>query len=155
MIGRYTLMWVGLAAGVAAGLFQVKYEVQALESRLDRINRAILADQQAIHVLKAEWSLLNQPVELGKRALGNLELKPVAAGQIGSVADLPPRGTGEMLASAPLAVPPSQAATLKGPAAPIAKAPNAPAVAQLPATPPHAAQAPLANPMLASVKQRQ
>ena len=34
MIGRITLLWVGLAAGVAAGLFQVKYEVQALEGRL-------------------------------------------------------------------------------------------------------------------------
>ncbi len=44
MIGRYTLLWVGLAAGVAAGLFQVKYEVQALEGKLDRINRSILAD---------------------------------------------------------------------------------------------------------------
>ncbi|MCC6470374.1 MAG: hypothetical protein IT563_18790 [Alphaproteobacteria bacterium] len=167
MIGRYTLMWVGLAAGVAAGLFQVKYEVQALEGRLDRINRAILADQQAIHVLKAEWSLLNQPVELGKRALGNLDLKPVAAAQIGSVADLPPRGTGEMLASAPMAAPPSQAATLKGPVPAIAKAPAAsgavrqPAaqspIAQLPVAQQPAApvSAPLANPMLASVKQRQ
>jgi hypothetical protein len=152
MIGRYTLMWVGLAAGVAAGLFQVKYEVQALEGRLDRINRAVLADQQAIHVLKAEWSLLNQPTELGKRALENLALKPVAAAQIGSVADLPRRSGGNMLASAPVAVPPSQAATLKGPPVAAAQAPRTPAAAQLPAP---RIDAPLANPMLASVKQRQ
>jgi len=134
MIGRYTLIWVGLAAGVAAGLFQVKYEVQALEGKLDRVNRAILADQQAIHVLKAEWSLLNQPTELGKRASGNLALKPVAAAQIGGVADLPRRGEAPLLASAPVAVPPAQAATLKGPpvaavARPVARTPF---VAQLP-----------------------
>jgi hypothetical protein len=152
MIGRYTLMWVGLAAGVAAGLFQVKYEVQALEARLDRINRAILADQQAIHVLKAEWSLLNQPSELRKRALDTLALKPVAAAQIGAIADLPRRAEGNMLAAAPEAAPPAQAATLKGPPPAIARAPRTPAVAQLPAAP---ADADAANPMLASVKQRQ
>jgi hypothetical protein len=152
MIGRYTLMWVGLAAGVATGLFQVKYEVQALEGRLDRINRAILADQQAIHVLKAEWSLLNQPTELGKRALDNLALKPVAAHQIGALADLPQRQNGNMLAAAPVAVPPAQAASLKGPPPALAQAPRAPAVAELPAA---RLDQPIANPMLASVKQRQ
>jgi hypothetical protein len=146
MIGRYTLMWVGLAAGVAAGLFQVKYEVQALEGKLDRINRAILADQHAIHVLKAEWSLLNQPTELGKRALGNLALQPVAAAQIGGIADLPRRGEANMLASAPVAVPPSQAATLKGPPAAPAQPPRQPSVAALPFA---------ANPLIASARQRQ
>lgn len=136
MIGRIALLWVGLAAGVAAGLFQVKYEVQALEGRLNRINRAVLADQQAIHVLKAEWSYLNQPTELSKRALGVLELKSVAATQIGGVADLPQRRGDSMLASAPQAVPPSEIAKLKGPE-------------------PAMAKTPLTNPMLASAKQRQ
>ena len=141
MIGRITLLWVGLAAGVAAGLFQVKYEVQALEGRMNRINRAVLADQQAIHVLKAEWSYLNQPSELAKRAVGNLDLKSVAAAQIGAVADLPQRRPDALLASVPQAVPPSQVAKLKGPAPAIANA--------------AVATTPLSNPMLASVKPRQ
>jgi len=148
MIGRITLLWVGLAAGVAAGLFQVKYEVQALEGRLNRINRAVLADQQAIHVLKAEWSYLNQPTELSKRALalGVLDLKSVAATQIGAVADLPQRRPDSMLASAPQAVPPSEVAKLKGPE---------PAMANAPGATPAMAKTPLSNPMLASAKQRQ
>ena len=141
MIGRITLLWVGLAAGVAAGLFQVKYEVQALEGRMNRINRAVLADQQAIHVLKAEWSYLNQPTELAKRAFGNLDLKPVAAAQIGAVADLPQRRSDSLLASVPQAVPPADVAKLKGPT---------PAVAN-----PAIAHTTLSNPMLASVKPRQ
>ncbi len=146
MIGRITLLWVGLAAGVAAGLFQVKYEVQALEGRMNRINRAVLADQQAIHVLKAEWSYLNQPTELAKRAFGNLDLKSVAAAQIGAVADLPQRRPDSLLASAPQAVPPSEVAKLKGPA---------PAIANAPMAKPAVATTPLSNPMLASVKPRQ
>lgn len=115
MIGRITLMWVGLAAGVAAGLFQTKYEVQSLETRLSRIHQAILADQQAIHVLKAEWTYLNQPAELAKRSAGNLQLKPVSAAQIGLIADLPRRHDGSAIAEAPSALP-AQADTLKGPA---------------------------------------
>ena len=122
MIGRITLMWVGLAAGVAAGLFQTKYEVQSLEARLGRIHRAILADQQAIHVLKAEWTYLNQPAELAKRAAENLQLKPVSAAQIGLVADLPRRRDGATLAEAPSA-PPAEAGTLRGPASAIALPP--------------------------------
>lgn len=162
MIGRITLMWVGLAAGVAAGLFQVKYEVQALEGRLNRINRAVLADQQAIHVLKAEWSYLNQPNELGKRAQEVLSLKPMAAAQIGAVADLPARSTDSNMIAQVEAVPPSQVAKLKGPAPSIASVPQPaqPAAARpLPAPSvagnPSIAAVPLNNPMLASAKPRQ
>jgi hypothetical protein len=120
MIGRITLMWVGLAAGVAAGLFQVKYEVQGLEGRLARVNHAILADQQAIHVLKAEWTLLNQPGDLAKRAT-ILDLKPVSAAQIGLVADLPRRHDGAAIAEAPAA--PARVESLAGPAPAIALPP--------------------------------
>ncbi len=151
MIGRITLLWVGLAAGVAAGLFQVKYEVQALEGRMNRINRAVLADQQAIHVLKAEWSYLNQPTELAKRAVGNLDLKSVAAAQIGAVADLPQRRPESLLASVPQAVPPSEVGKLKGPAPAIANV----SMAKPAMTNPAVATTPLSNPMLASVKPRQ
>ncbi len=122
MIGRITLMWVGLAAGVAAGLFQTKYEVQSLEARLGRVNQAILTDQQAIHVLKAEWTYLNQPADLAKRAAENLQLKPVSAAQIGLVADLPRRHDGATIAEAP-AAPIDRLDTLKGPATAIALPP--------------------------------
>jgi len=121
MIGRITLMWVGLAAGVATGLFQIKYEVQGLEGRLARVNQAILADQQAIHVLKAEWTLLNQPGDLAKRA-AILDLKPVTAAQIGLVADLPRRHDGSAIAEAPAAAP-SRVESLTGPAPAVALPP--------------------------------
>jgi hypothetical protein len=123
MIGRITLLWVGLAAGVATGLFQIKYEVQALEGRLARINSAIVADQQAIHVLKAEWTLLNRPGELAKRAAVSAELKPVSAAQIGLIADLPRRQTGDAAIAEAPAVPLSRIETLAGPAPAVALPP--------------------------------
>ena len=85
-------------------------------------------------------------IVLSKRALGVLELKSVAATQIGGVADLPQRRGDSMLASAPQAVPPSEIAKLKGPE---------PAIASAPGATPAMANTPLTNPMLASAKQRQ
>lgn len=73
MIRRTTLAWVVLAILVGTGLFLVKNEVHDLEARLGRANHEILENQQAIHVLHAEWSYLNQPArldDLGRRLLG-------------------------------------------------------------------------------------
>ena len=73
MIRRATAMWILLAVFAGAGLFLVKHQVSALEGRLTHLDRAILQNQRAVHVLKAEWSFLNQPArleDLGRRLLG-------------------------------------------------------------------------------------
>lgn len=97
MIRLGAWMWGGLAAAAAIGLFQIKYEVQALEDRLRGLNRQILQDQEAIHVLKAEWSYLNEPGRLAELARRHLDLAPVAPEQFARLEDLP----------FPLPVPPS------------------------------------------------
>jgi hypothetical protein len=77
MIRPSSAAWVFLAVGLCAGLFLVKQQVRGLEARLSQLNESILDDQQAIHVLRAEWSYLNQPSrldDLGRRLL-HLELR--------------------------------------------------------------------------------
>jgi len=77
MIRPSSAAWVVLAVGLCAGLFLVKHQVRGLEAQLSRLNESILDDQQAIHVLRAEWSYLNQPArldDLGRRLL-HLELR--------------------------------------------------------------------------------
>ena len=65
LVIRITLaFWIGLVCALGYGVFQVKYEVQEMESRIVQLNRGIVGDQQAIHVLRAEWSYLNQPSRL-------------------------------------------------------------------------------------------
>ena len=89
MIKRATLIWALLAMIAGAGLFVMKYQVQALEDRLARIDADIIADRQAVHVLKAEWSYLNRPArldDLGRRLLG---LEPLTAQRIIRITDLP------------------------------------------------------------------
>ena len=89
MIQRSMVVAVGLAGAVAAGLYQLKHEMMLLEQSLARVNRAILGDQEAVHVLKAEWTYLNEPRRLEALSKRHLELAPLAAAQVITIDDLP------------------------------------------------------------------
>ncbi|MBM3545842.1 MAG: hypothetical protein FJX54_02720 [Alphaproteobacteria bacterium] len=91
MIRRSTLFWLVCAVLIGCGLYQLKYEVQAKEERLVRLNRQIQAEQEAIHVLNAEWAFLNRPDRLADLANRHLEMTPVAPAQFGKVAAIPER----------------------------------------------------------------
>ena len=91
MIKIAAMFWLAAVAVAALGLFHVKYEVQRLESELKLEHRAILEDQEAIHVLKAEWSFLNRPNRLADLASRHLGMAPLAPAQIVDVQDLPLR----------------------------------------------------------------
>ncbi len=80
-----------LAGVLSLALFALKYQVQDLEDELAKLNRTIFADQEAIHVLKAEWSHLNDPRRLRSLARRHLGMKPVTPEQLATIADLPPR----------------------------------------------------------------
>ena len=134
MIRLTTLIWLALASLAGVGLFQVKYRVQSLEKDLGQINRQILQDQDAIHVLGAEWSLLNEPARIADMSRRHLELTPFTAAQLARFSDLP-----ERIARAP-ATPDDPSAI--GPAAAPSPAPAA--------SPPMAA-APEADPDVAAV----
>ncbi|NQV82237.1 MAG: hypothetical protein HQ494_00330 [Rhodospirillales bacterium] len=79
-----------LAVSLGLTLFVVKYQVQDLEGELVEYNRSITDDRQAIHVLKAEWSLLNQPSRLRQLAERYLGLGVVEPSQIGTLVDFFP-----------------------------------------------------------------
>jgi hypothetical protein len=115
MIRPATAFWIALAGCVGFGLYHLKHEVQALEDDLFRVNRQILSEQEAIHVLHAEWNYMNQPARLQALASRHLDLQPMKTSQIGTLADLP-RRPGE---TAP-AAPPAPAV----PAVPMAAAPR-------------------------------
>lgn len=87
MIRPTTVAWLALALLIVVGLFHVKFQVQALEDELVRLNRQIDGEQEAIHVLKAEWSYVNQPQRLQDLSSRYLELRPLTPRQIVNLAD--------------------------------------------------------------------
>jgi hypothetical protein len=72
-------------------LFSLEYQVRKLEDELAALDRSIVVESQAIHVLKAEWSYLNDPWRLRRLAERFLKLSPIKPEQVGSLADLPQR----------------------------------------------------------------
>lgn len=91
MIRIGTIVWFVVLAMLGVGLFQVKYAVQSKERELRKVNRQIAADHEAMRVLEAEWSYLNDPVRLADLTRRHTDLAPVMAGQIATFDSLAPR----------------------------------------------------------------
>ena len=122
------LLFFLTAAGAALFLFHIKQEVQEMEEELGIVHRDILRHQEAIRVLKTEWSYLNQPAHIADLAGRHLDLRPLTARQFVHLDDLPPRGAQMAPSEAPAVSGAAPAPTL---APTLAKAPAAKALAAL------------------------
>lgn len=84
---RSILAWSVLCLAVVIGLLVVKQGVQEQGDRLDALGDDLAANENAIAVLRAEWSYLNQPARLEDLAIRHLGLEPPRPDQIRSVRD--------------------------------------------------------------------
>lgn len=82
-------LWVTLTCLVGFGMFVMKNQVQNLENELASINRNIEEDVKTIHILKAEWSHLNNPSRLRALATKHISLNQAKAEQIINYSALP------------------------------------------------------------------
>lgn len=90
------LGWLFLITTAGYAMFHVSFEVEKLELELSEINRAALDEQEAIHVLRAEWSYLNRPDRLSELSRELLpHLQPPSIQQIMTVDQLPLRDAEE------------------------------------------------------------
>jgi len=94
MIKRATLIWMFLAIAAGTGLFVLKYEVKSIEGQLVAVHGKTLENLEAVHVLKAEWSYLNQPAHLEDLGRRLLNLEPVKATQTIDIENIPFRPVG-------------------------------------------------------------
>lgn len=91
MIRPTSVVLLILAAAAGGALFHVSFEVSALDDRLGTLNHDIKSDREAIHVLRAEWSFLNQPERIEELARRHLDLTPVSGKQLTGAGALPVR----------------------------------------------------------------
>ena len=94
MMRAATFLWALLATIAGAGLFLLKYQVQAEERHLHEVRKDIVGTEQSIHVLKAEWSYLNDPLRLREQAERHLAMHPMRANQMVSIESVPMIGDG-------------------------------------------------------------
>ncbi|MDE2164841.1 MAG: hypothetical protein KGJ66_00705 [Alphaproteobacteria bacterium] len=89
MIIRLSTIFWTLAVVIAGyAMFQVKFQVIRLDDELIHLNRQITATREETRVLKAEWTLLNDPQRLDRLNSAFLKLQPVAPAQIVTPAQL-------------------------------------------------------------------
>jgi hypothetical protein len=81
--------WVILPIIAGAGLYFLKMRVEDQEQRLVSIQKQIVETRASIHVLKAEWSYLNDPSRLREQAERLLSMKQVSPRQIISFDQIP------------------------------------------------------------------
>lgn len=103
------------AAGAALFLFHIKQEVRELEEELGIAHREILHHQEAIQVLRTEWSYLNRPARIAELAERHLGMQPLAAEQFVGFEEIPHRAAGAITPTPALATPTLAAPTLAVP----------------------------------------
>ena len=87
------------AVSAALFLFHIKQEVREMEEELGIAHRNILRHQEAIQVLRTEWSYLNQPARIAELAERHLAMQPLVARQFVGFEDVPDRPAGVALAA--------------------------------------------------------
>jgi len=82
-------IWIGLAGIAGFALFNITFKVEQLENDLSQLNKQILKEQNAVHILRAEWSYLNRPENIENLARKHLpDLRYPEASQVGGIDDL-------------------------------------------------------------------
>ncbi len=112
MIRLGAMLWVAAIVASSVALYQVEHQVRALEEVLAALNGRIVHNRQAVHILEAEWSYLNDPRRLAELSRRHLELAPVGAGQLAAFDDLPARWTAAAVAATAPALDPDTTAIL-------------------------------------------
>ena len=88
---RFAVTWMFVVTCAALAVFYVSQTVEGLERELALQQRTILKQQEAIHVLEAEWSYLNRPERISLLAERFLALSPLSADHVVGIKDLPQR----------------------------------------------------------------
>ena len=89
MRGYSLIIWVGLVGLASVALFNITFKVEQIQDELNVLNKQILKEQKAVHVLQAEWSYLSRPERiesLSKRLLPHLQ--PPTVQQVGDLESL-------------------------------------------------------------------
>jgi hypothetical protein len=90
MIRQTTLAWILGAAFLSSAIYAIKHEVRSLESRLKDVKGEIARSREAVHVLTAEWTHLNQPTRIDRLGRELLQLQPLKGAQVMRMSDLVP-----------------------------------------------------------------
>ena len=94
MLRTVDVVMIGLLLGGAAFTFKIKHDSEEAIARVEALQSKIRKEQEAIDVLKADWSMLTDPKRLEgltERYQTQLQLEPLPPERILSLPELPER----------------------------------------------------------------
>ena len=89
MFAARAYIWYIITIIIIFGLYQIKYSVISLENELKQINHKIIQTQEALHTLKAEWTILNHPERLEMLNEKYIHLQAIERQQIQEIESIP------------------------------------------------------------------
>ncbi len=89
MIRVLNIAALAITVSVSFGLYKLKYNTSVAEDTLRQLQLDIEVEEQALRVLRAEWSHLNRADRIQALTDKYLNLKPVDPEQIARVNDIP------------------------------------------------------------------
>lgn len=92
MVRLLNVLFILAVIAGAAVVFGMKHDAERAAERVAQLQRDIDGERESISLLKAEWSLLNQPSRLQRlveRYNAYLQLEPLDVAQIAALEDLP------------------------------------------------------------------
>ena len=81
-MSRSTSLFFVLSLIIGCILFKVKHEVVEIEQKISKTTQQIRREKENMHILKAEWSHLNEPQRLKSLAQKFLDITPMKTEQI-------------------------------------------------------------------------
>lgn len=81
-MSRSTSLFFILSLVLGCILFKVKHEVVEIEQKISKATQQMRREKENIHILKAEWSHLNEPQRLKGLAQKFLDIMPMKTEQI-------------------------------------------------------------------------
>ena len=82
------LFWLGMTISASLMLYHTSDRVTALDRELRSLNAQVEAEQESLHVLKAEWVYLANPARI-KEAVGrHLTLQPTAPRRVAALQNM-------------------------------------------------------------------
>ncbi|MDE2029117.1 MAG: hypothetical protein KGI97_00985 [Alphaproteobacteria bacterium] len=79
------LPWFGLTLLASLLLFHTSDRVNALSRKLTSLDAQIEAEQESMHVLRAEWVYLSNPARIAAEIKGHLDLQPTPPADVATL----------------------------------------------------------------------
>ncbi len=103
MVRMLNFFCVALAGLACLALYRVSEQTRVASAELHKVDRQIVVERNALHVLEADWQSVAAPDRIQRLAQSRLGIADTTTVQLSSFEELPRRGEDSALNNSPIA----------------------------------------------------